>query len=93
MKLLKAVVTVIGFPLAHILNLSLQQRIFPNALKQSKIILIFKGDTDQCDNCRQIALLKSTSKLLEKIIINNHLSNHLQLNNLLNKFQFGFQKN
>ena len=92
MKLLKDVACEIGHPLAHIFNLSLKKGIFPNALKQSKVIPIYKGgDPELCDNYRPISLLNSISKILEKIVA-VQLVNHLELNNLLNKFQFGFQK-
>ena len=92
MKLLKDVACEIGHPLAHIFNLSLKKGIFPNALKQSKEIPIHKGgDLELCDNYRPISLLNSISKILEKIV-SVQLTNHLELNNLLSKFQFGFQK-
>ena len=66
--------------------------IFPNALKQSKVIPIHKGgDPELCDNYRPISLRNSISKFLEKIVA-VQLANHLELNNLLSKFQFGFQK-
>ena len=43
------------------------------------------------DNYRPIALLSTFSKILEKIVC-NRLSNYLEKNNLLSKFQFGFRK-
>ncbi len=58
--LLRSVDQIIGFPLAHIFNLSLQQGIFPDKLKQSKIIPIHKANRKYlCDNYRPIALLDS----------------------------------
>ncbi len=50
------------------------------------------GDPNSCDNYRPISLIPSFSKILEKIVTVN-LTNHLQLNNLLHKNQYGFQRN
>ena len=67
MDLLRLVANIIGFPLAHIFNLSLQQGIFPDKLKQSEIVPIHKsGKLDSSDNYRPIALLNSISKILKK---------------------------
>ena len=64
MKLLKKVSHEVGWPLAHIFNMSLEQGIFPNALKQSKVVPIHKaGSLENCDNYRPIALLNSISKI------------------------------
>ena len=92
MKLLKAVACEIGNPLAHVFSLSLKKGVFPEALKQSKVIPILKGgDPELCDNYRPISLLNSISKILEKMVA-VQLSNHLELKGLLSKYQFGFQR-
>jgi len=44
-----------------------------------------------CDNYRPISLLSQISKILEKIVC-IRLTNHLDLNNLLYKHQYGFQR-
>ena len=63
MRLLKSVAIEVGSPLAHIFNLSLQQGIFPDLRKQSKIVPVHKnGKTDDCDNYRPIALLTPYQK-------------------------------
>ena len=68
------------------------QGIFPEGLKTSRITPIHKGgDSENCDNYRPIALQGSIAKILEKIVAIN-LTNHLDINNLLYKNQFGFQK-
>jgi hypothetical protein len=91
-KLLKAVAIEISFPLAHIFNLSLSTGIFPDALKRSRVVPVHKqGDKHNCDNYRPIALLSSISKILERFVATK-LVNHLELNKLLSKNQFGFQK-
>ncbi len=80
-------------PLAHIFSLSLENGTFPNRLKNSRTVPIFKaGDATLCDNYRPISLISTFSKILKKIVAVN-LTNHLQINKLLHKHQFGFQRN
>ena len=91
-KLLKTLAQEISVPLSHIFNLSLNQGVFPMALKSSRVTPIFKaGNSEVCDNYRPISLQSSISKILEKIVSIN-LTNHLDINNLIYKNQFGFQK-
>jgi len=91
-KLLKRVAIEISHPIAHIFNLSLQQGYFPSKLKKSRTVPIFKaGNPDLCDNYRPIALLSSLSKILEKMV-SVKLVNHLDLNKILYKHQYGFQR-
>ena len=93
MKLMKYVALEISHPLAHIFSLSLDQGIFPQKLKTSRIIPLHKsGSTELCDNYRPISLLSSISKILEKIV-SIKLVNHLDFNKLISPRQFGFQKN
>jgi hypothetical protein len=83
----------ISVPLAHIFKLSLENGVFPEKLKSSRVVPIFKaGDARSCDNYRPISLVSSLSKILEKIVA-VRLTNHLQLNNLLYTHQYGFQRN
>jgi hypothetical protein len=83
MSLQKKISINISVPLSHIFNLSIQQRIFPDKLKISRPVPVFKsGNAELCNNCRPISLLSSLSKILEKII-SIQLVNHLQLNKLL----------
>jgi hypothetical protein len=83
-KLLRFVSHEIAVPLSHIYNLSISQGIFPDKFKTARIVPVFKsGDSTLCDNYRPIALVKSLSKILEKIVQIN-LVNHLEINKLLN---------
>ena len=87
LKLLKTVSINISKPLAHIFNLSLDNGIFPEKLKISRIVPVYKsGDPKSCDNYRPIALVNTLSKILEKIV-SISLTNHLQINNLLYSVQ------
>jgi hypothetical protein len=81
----------ISSPLAHIFNLSLRSGSFPSALKNSRVVPVFKaGEQDLCSNYRPISLLSSISKILEKIV-QRRLVAHLEYHKLLSPFQFGFQ--
>jgi hypothetical protein len=64
--------------------------VFPDAFKCAKVVPIFKnGDQLSCNKYRPIALVKTFSKILEKIVQIN-LVNHLKINKLLYKHQYGF---
>ena len=55
--------------LFHLFNRSLTEGIFPIALKNVKVITLFKyGDISKPENYRPISLLPQFSKLLEKLI-------------------------
>jgi len=90
LKLIKFIAIEISVPLSHIFNLSLDLGIFPEKLKYSRTVPIFKqGDPKHCDN--PISLVNTLSKILEKIVALN-LVNHLQINKLLYQHQYGFQR-
>ena len=90
-KLIKKIAVEISRPMSHIFNLSLTQGIFPSKLKKGCTVPVFKsGDQFSCDNYRPIALLSSLSKVLEKMV-SIRLVNHLDLNKILYKHQYGFQ--
>jgi len=91
--LLKFLNTTITVPLAHIFNLSLSKGIYPDRLKKSRVVPIHKGgDSRLCDNYRPITIVSTLAKVLDKIVATK-LYNHLDINKLLYKHQFGFQKN
>jgi sarcosine oxidase/L-pipecolate oxidase len=91
-KLLQKIASEISRPLSHIFNFILSSGKFPDRLKISRTVPIFKaGRTDLCDNYRPIALLSTMSKVLEKIVC-VQLVNHLDRNKILYKHQYGFQR-
>ena len=68
-KLIKQVIHQIKSPLVHIFNLSLITGVFPEKLKISKVIPIFKSNNrSNPHNYRPISLLPIFGKLLEKIV-------------------------
>lgn len=90
-KILKHTSSLISTPLTHIINLSLKMGIFPDQLKEAKVIPLFKAG-DRCDiiNYRPISILPAFSKIFEKVI-SFRLINYLEKNNLLTEHQHGFR--
>ena len=82
--MLKQTMNEVATPLAHIVNLSLSHRIFPNDMKLAKIVPIFKnGNTKLFNNYRPISILPAFSKILEKLVF-NRLLHFLETKNILN---------
>ena len=77
-------------PLTHIFNLSFKQGEFPDTMKLSEIISLFKtGHRDQMINYRPISLLITLSKLLEKSMY-TQLYNFVTKHNIFYNKQYGF---
>ena len=92
-SILKQCVGIYIDPLTYLINLSINQGIFPSELNIAKVIPIYKSDDKQLiRNYRQISVLPYFSKMCEKII-SNHLLNFIESNNILYDNQFGFRKN
>ena len=90
-KLLKSIKYSILNPLTHIFNLSFKQGEFPEAMKLSEIIPLFKkGRRDLMVNYRPISLLITLSKLLEKCMY-TQLCNFVNKYNIFYSKQYGFQ--
>ena len=78
-------------PLTYIINLTLEQGIFPNSLKIAKVIPIFKqGSRSSCNNYRPISVLSVLSKIFEKCIL-NQLKFYFMIENILVSNQYGFR--
>ena len=74
-------------PLEIILNMSLNEGIFPKLMKLPNVCPIFKKyDKNKCENYRPISLLSNLSKIFERIM------HFLDDSNVLYEFQFGFRK-
>jgi len=79
-------------PLIHLINASLEQGVFPDSLKERRILPIFKiGDRETTENYRPISILNVISKIFEKVVLNRLLS-HLEQINFICDEQHGFQK-
>ncbi len=91
MFLLKQIAEEISKPLCHIFNLSLSSGQFPDLMKISRTIPIFKGGLAYLlDNYRGVSLICNFSKILEKIVY-ERLLRFLNDNNILHNSQFGFR--
>ena len=92
-KTLKYLKNVISAPLTIIINQMLNSGIFPDAIKVSKVIPLYKKDDKPVfSNYRPISLLPSISKIFEKVIL-LQLIEYLVINNIIHKNQYGFRKN
>ena len=81
----------ISTQLSKIFNLSLLSGVYPNKLKISKTIPIFKkGDSHITSNYRPISLLSNINKLLEKIMFKRTYE-FLDKYKCIYKLQFGFR--
>ena len=90
--LLKDCSIVIAKPLSYIINLSLSTCIYPTDWKRSKVIPTYKSAaSSDIHNYRPISVIPAISKIIEKVI-HNQLSSYLEVNELINKNQFGFRR-
>ena len=90
-SIIKKTLDLISDPLLSIINLSLSLGIFPDRLKISKIIPIFKSDNAiLVQNYRPISILPAISKIFERAVY-NRIFQFLVDNDLLYKHQYGFR--
>ncbi|KAA5557004.1 hypothetical protein F3G54_31945, partial [Pseudomonas aeruginosa] len=95
-KVIKSIIDIIAPYLATIFNDCIYNGVFPDLMKYSKIIPLFKsGSTFDPTNFRPISVLPffffTLSKIFEKIIL-EQLLNHFYSNNLLHNKQYGFTR-
>ena len=92
-SVIKQVSDLISPVISHLINISIQKSIFPNKLKVSKIIPLFKsGAKNDIKNYRPISILPIFDKVIEKIV-HQRLISCLTSFNILTPTQFGFQEN
>lgn len=78
-------------PLTKLFNLSLREGTYPDFLKVSKIVPVFKvGKRDDVANYRPIACVPIISKIFE-IIVRMRLTRYFEDNKLFTDAQFGFR--
>lgn len=91
-KTISSIVDHIAPHLACIFNKCVDEGLFPDLMKQSKVIPLFKsGSTDNPSNFRPISILPTLSKIFEKVMLNQLLA-HFNINNLMHCKQFGFTR-
>ena len=80
------------YPLVSIINMSLEECMFPSLNKEADVCPIHKkNDKTKCENYRPISLLPNISKIFE-LVMYNRLDNFLNSAEIIYKFQFGFRK-
>jgi hypothetical protein len=90
---LKTNASALAVPLAHIINISFLQGVFPERLKYSVIKPIHKkGPKTDMNNYRPITLIPVISKIFERIMYGKILK-FVTKNEILVDNQFGFRKN
>ena len=76
----------------HLFKVWFKNGIFPEILKVSKVIPIYKsGDKTKANNYRPISLLPSLSKVMEKLLV-VRLPSFLNASGILYDRQYGFRK-
>ena len=89
---IKKIICCIIDPLTHIFNSSFSSGVFPDGMKISKVIPVFKkGNVEELSNYRPISLLSTFSKILERLMY-NRLYSFLDKHSILIPQQFGFRK-
>ena len=89
--LIKSMIHVILDPLVFIINQCLDQGEFPDSLKISKVIPVFKkGNTSIVSNYRPISMVPVLSKIIESVML-KQLIGYFEENELLYDDQFGFR--
>ncbi len=91
-RLLRDAADIIAPTIRFIVNLSLENFIFPSDMKLAKIIPLFKKG-NRCDpgNYRPISIL-SVAYIILEIIVYNHMNEYLTKSSYINDFQSGFRK-
>ena len=91
-KLFKKCKFVLVKPLVTLYNMTIEQGVFPNALKMAQVIPIHKGDEKHlAQNYRPISILNCISKLLERLM-QKRLYKFLEKHDLMYPLQFGFRR-
>ena len=93
-KSLKSIANIISKHLSLLFNQSIKEGIYPQCLKITKCVPIFKGSPLNPSlpvNYRPISILTSINKIFERIL-HNQLSKYLESNDLLPPFQYGYRK-
>ena len=91
--LLKKCIDHVALPLLYICNLSFDIGTFPEQLKISKIVPVYKkGSKSLVSNYRPISITNPISKVFEKLI-HARMVKYLDKYKLLYDYQYGFRKN
>ncbi|KAJ4444310.1 hypothetical protein ANN_06102 [Periplaneta americana] len=90
---IKKIVNLIVIPLTILINMCIHEKFFPDCLKLSKVIPIYKrGDINTVSSYRPISLVPSFSKIIESLLY-KQMNEWFVQHQLISSRQFGFQKN
>lgn len=90
-SLIKKVKNLLIIPITKLLNMCLREKVFPNCLKISKVIPVFKkGDSNDVGSYRPISLIPVVSKIFE-YLLKKQLTAYFENNNLFINNQYGFR--
>lgn len=90
--LLKSVVDIIVYPLTKLINQCIDEGVYPDALKISRVIPIFKkGSKTEMNNYRPIALVPVISKVFE-VHLQAQITSHFESSDLFFDGQYGFRR-
>lgn len=91
-KIFKLAIDSLAYPLARIINKSINSGVFPDCLKSAIVLPIFKSGSElEVNNYRPISILPLCSKIFEKCV-GVRLTRYLAKFDILSRFQYGFQK-
>ncbi|KAJ8723159.1 hypothetical protein PYW08_003071 [Mythimna loreyi] len=91
-NVVKSIINVVAPSLAHIFNSCIDWGEFPDLMKYSKLMPLFKtGSTTDPTNYRPISVLPTFSKIFEKLIL-EQLQRFFNKHKLLHTKQFGFTR-
>jgi hypothetical protein len=91
-EMLKNSVDALSRPIAHIINVSLCNGVYPDQYKTAQIVPIFKsGDPTQVGNYRPIALISNIAKIYERVV-KEQITRYLNEQKIINPNQFGFRE-
>lgn len=91
-KIFTSIIGTLAPYLAVIFNKCIDEGTFPDLMKHSKLIPLFKaGDNKDPGNFRPVSVLPVLSKIFEKLIL-NQITIHFSVNQIFHTQQFGFTK-
>lgn len=89
-KLLNTILPKINIPILNIINNTFRESIFPQSLKEARILPLYKsGDKNNQNNYRSLSILPSISKPLE-IAMNDQIMDFVVQKHIISNNQYGF---
>ena len=93
MNIIKSVIKSISKPYVYICSLSLSLGIFPDDMKNARVIPLYKaGEKDFFKNYTLVSLLPQFSKILEKNYF-SRLDKFISKHDIISNIQYGIRQN